>query len=80
MIDFIVVAITIMLCWLLGESDCHFWQPEESENVAIPDLENLKHLQNPGNLLLTEASTYQLALLVEFRKKSFWICFAHRVW
>ena len=46
-----------MLCRSLGESDGLFWQPAEFENVANPDFENLKHLQNPGHLPLTEAST-----------------------
>ena len=45
-----------MLCRSLGESDGLFWQPAEFENVANPDFENLKHLQNPGHLPLTEAS------------------------
>ena len=55
-IDFIVVVITIMLRWLLAESAGHFWQPAEFENMANPDFENLKHLQNCGNLPLTAAS------------------------
>ena len=45
-----------MLRWSLAESAGHFWCPEEFENVENPDFENLKHLQNPGYLLLTEAS------------------------
>ena len=56
MIDFIVVSITIMICRLLGESAGHFWQPAEFENVANPDFENPKHLQNPGHLPLTKSS------------------------
>ena len=55
-IDFIVVSIIIMLRRLLAESAGHFWQPAESENVANPDFEHLKHLKNPGNLPLTAAS------------------------
>ena len=43
----IYFAITIMLHWLLAESAGHFWWTEEFENVANPDFENLKHLQNP---------------------------------
>ena len=27
----------------LAESDGHFWQPAEFENVAEPDFRNLKH-------------------------------------
>ena len=45
-----------MLRWLYAESDGHFWQPAEFENVANPDFENLKHLQNPGHLSLTAPS------------------------
>ena len=56
MIDFIFVAITIMFCWSLAESAGHFWKPAEFENVANPDFEILKHLQNPGHLPLTAAS------------------------
>ena len=56
MIDFIVVAITAMLRWSLAESAGPFWCPAEFENVANPDLENLKHLQNPGHLSLTSPS------------------------
>ena len=56
MIDFIVVAITIMLRRSLAESAGHFWWPAEFENVANPDFENLKHLQNPGHLSLTKPS------------------------
>ena len=54
-IDFIVVAIIIMLCRSLTESAGHFWQPVKFENVENPDFNNLKHLQNPGHLPLTEA-------------------------
>ena len=45
-----------MLCRLLAESDCHFLHPAEFENVANPDFENLKHLQNPGHLPMAESS------------------------
>ena len=45
-----------MLRRSLAESAGHFWWPAEFENVANPDFENLKHLQNPGHLPLTEAS------------------------
>ena len=55
-IDFIVVALIIMIFWSLAESVGHFWQPAVFENVANTDFENLKHLQNPGHLLLTEPS------------------------
>ena len=40
-----------------SESAGHFWQPAEFENVANPDFENFKHLQNPGYLLLTAPSS-----------------------
>ena len=56
MIDFIVVAITVMLRWLLAESDGHFCWPAEFENVANTHFENIKHLQNPGHLSLTSPS------------------------
>ena len=59
MIDFIVVAISIMLRRSLAESAGHFWWPAEFENVASPDYENLKHLQNPGHLSLTTPSMTQ---------------------
>ena len=39
----------------LIESAGHIWWPAEFENVANPDFENLKHLQNPGNLTLAAA-------------------------
>ena len=45
-----------MICRSIGESAGHFWQPAQLENVANPYFENLKHLQNPGHLPLTEAS------------------------
>ena len=47
-----------MIRWFLAESAGHFCQPAEFENVADPDFENLKHLQNPGNLPQTEASMW----------------------
>ena len=53
-IGFIVIYIIIMLHWSLTESAGDCWQPAEFENVANLDFENLKHLQNPGHLLLTE--------------------------
>ena len=45
-----------MLRRLLANIAGHFWWPEESENVANPYFNNLKHLQNPGHLLLTKSS------------------------
>ena len=47
-----------MFCRSLAESAGHFWQPTDFENLANPDFENLKHLQNPGHLTLTELSVY----------------------
>ena len=52
--DFIVVAITIMLRRLLADSAGNFWRPEEFENVENLDFDNLKHLQNPGYLSLDQ--------------------------
>ena len=46
-----------MLRRLLAESAGYFWHAEEFENVANPYFENLKHLQNPGHLPLTKASS-----------------------
>ena len=46
-----------MICLSLSESAGQFWWPAEFENVANPDFENLKHLQNPGHLPLTTDST-----------------------
>ena len=40
----------------LADSAGQFWWPEEFENVANPYFKNLKHLQNPGHLLLTKSS------------------------
>ena len=48
--------ISIALYWSLAESAGHFWWPEEFKSVENPDLEDLKNLQKPGNLLLTAAS------------------------
>ena len=45
-----------MLRRSLSESVDHFWWPSEFENVANPDFENLKHLQNTGHLSLTASS------------------------
>ena len=42
---------------LLAKIAGHFWWPAEFENVANPDFEHLKHLQNPEHLLLTEPSS-----------------------
>ena len=44
-IDFVFVAINIMLHQSLAESADHFWWPAELENVANLDFENLKHLK-----------------------------------
>ena len=59
-IDFIFVDIIIMLCWYLAESAGHFWQPEKFENVANPDFNNLKHLQNLGNFCWSHLVLYLL--------------------
>ena len=53
----IVVTITIMIRWSHDESAGLFWWPAEFENVANPDFESFKHLQNRGHLPLTESST-----------------------
>ena len=45
-IDF---SITIIIRWFLAESAGHFWWTAEFKNVANPDFDNLKHLQNPGH-------------------------------
>ena len=55
MIDFIVVAISIMLSRLLADSDGHFLQLEEFEDVENPDFENIKHMQNLGHFLLNKS-------------------------
>ena len=57
-IDFIVVSVIIVICRLLAESAGHFCQLETLENVANPDFDNFKHLQNFGHLLLTAPSMY----------------------
>ena len=55
-IEFIVLSIIIVLRRSLVESAGNFGWPAEFENVADPDFEDLKHLQNPGHLSLTEVS------------------------
>ena len=45
-----------MLRQLLAESAGTFWWPAEFENVANPDSEIFKHLQNSGHLSLTAPS------------------------
>ena len=47
-----------MIRGLLAESAGPFWHPAEFENVANPDFENLKNLQNPGHLSLTKPIIY----------------------
>ena len=42
-------SIKIMLRWSLAESAGQFWWTAEFENVANPDLESLKNLQNHGH-------------------------------
>ena len=59
-IDLIVVAVIITLRQLLAESAGHLSQPAEFENVANPDFDHLKHLQNPGHLSLTAPSILRL--------------------
>ena len=54
---FIVFFVTIMLRRSLAESAGHFWLPEEFVNVADPDFESFKYLQNPGHLSMTKRST-----------------------
>ena len=49
-----------MLCWSLDDSSSQFWQPAKIENVANPDFDHLKHVQNPVYLPLIEASMYWL--------------------
>ena len=65
-IDFIVVAIIIMLLRSLADSDGLFWWPAEFENVENPDFENIKHLQNPGHLSLTKPSMCDIFLFLVF--------------
>ena len=48
----------IVLCHYLAEIDGNPWQPSEFKNVANPDFEHLKHLQNPGHFSLTEGFIY----------------------
>ena len=60
-----------MIHQLLAESTGHFWQPEEFKNVENPYFENLKHLQNPGHLCLTEANMSRIFIL--------WIHLAHNL-
>ena len=52
-IGFIVITTTITLYWLLAESSGCFSKPVEFENVANLDFKDIKHLHNPGYLLLT---------------------------
>ena len=57
---------------LLPSSSCYvgrlliglvtFGIPEKFENVANPDFENLKHLQNPGHLSMTAPSIHKVKL------------------
>ena len=73
-----------MLYRSLGESAGQFWQSAEFENVANQYFENLKHLQNPGDLLLAAASIslgnvpFQIHYLLEslffcnIKGKNFW--------
>ena len=55
-----------MLRRSLDESGGHFWWPVELKNVSNPYFENLKHLQNPGHLLLTAPSMYRVILYIQF--------------
>ena len=48
-----------MLCRSHAESNGHFWWPEEFKNMANLNFENLKHLQKPVHLSLTEHSMYR---------------------
>ena len=73
MIDFIVVSINIILRRLLVESAGQFWWPAEFGNVENPDFENLKHLQNPGNLSPTAPS-----MLYKAPRAVYWKC-GHRL-
>ena len=45
-----------MLRRSLADSDGRFWWPEEFHKVVNPYFNNLKHLQNPGRLLMTKSS------------------------
>ena len=42
----------------LADSAGQFWWPEEFEDVTNPYFDNLKHLLNPGHLLLTKSSMF----------------------
>ena len=53
-----------MLCWILSESTDRYEGTVDFENLANPDFENLKHLQNLGPLLLTEPCIYILDLII----------------
>ena len=57
-----VFAITVMLRQYLAESAGHFRRPAEFVNAANPDFENLRHLQNPGQIFLTAPSIVDLNL------------------
>ena len=74
-----------MLHRSLAESAGHFWQPAKFENMANPDFKDLKHLQNPGSLLITADIIYgreehvgitkQMVILIkEFEK-----CMCHEI-
>ena len=52
-----------MLRRSLAESAGYFWWPAEFENVANPDFNNQKQLQNPGHLLMTTHSIFQVLCL-----------------
>ena len=52
-IEFIVVVIAITLSQVLATSTVNLWCPEKFKNMANPDFENHKHLQNHGHLFLT---------------------------
>ena len=74
-----------MLHWLLAESAGHFWQPAKFENMANLDFKNLKHLQNPGHLLLTADIIYgreehvgitkKMVIVIKEREK----CMCHEI-
>ena len=55
-----IVAITIMINWFLAANPDHFWRPAKSENMANPDFEHLKHLQNLGHFLLTAICIFNI--------------------
>ena len=58
---------SIMLRWFLSEGTVHFWNPEEFENTANPDLENLKHLQNLGHFSLTASCMSEICVALNFK-------------